>query len=88
MPRSIQEILDHGDELARRFEDYEPSAGDERPVEEHLLERATIARARGERQVVEAINHCEEQRNVVAEEPRLATSLARPPKPLSSGMAP
>lgn len=55
MPRSIQEILDHGDDLARRFEDYEPQPGDERPVEEYLLERATIARARGERQVVDAI---------------------------------
>ncbi len=55
MPRSIQEILDHGDELAKRFEDYEPKPGDERPVEEYLLERATIARTRGERQVVEAV---------------------------------
>lgn len=55
MPRSIQEILDHGDELARRFEAYKPSLDDERPVEEYLLERATIARARGERQVVEAV---------------------------------
>ncbi len=55
MPRSIQEILDHGDELAQRFADYEPTAGDERPVEEYLLERATIARARGERQVVDAV---------------------------------
>ncbi len=55
MPRSIQEILDHGDELARRFEDYEPKPGDERPIEEYLLERATIARTRGERQVVEAV---------------------------------
>lgn len=55
MPRSIQEILDHGDDLARRFEDYEPEPGDERPVEEYLLERATIARARSERQVVDAI---------------------------------
>lgn len=55
MPRSIQEILDHGDALARRFEDYEPNPTDERPVEEYLLERATIARARGERQVVDAV---------------------------------
>jgi hypothetical protein len=55
MPRSIQEILDHGDELAQRFEEYEPKVGDERPVEEYLLERATIARARGERQVVDAV---------------------------------
>lgn len=42
MPRSIQEILDHGDELARRFEDHEPNSDDERPLEEYLLERATI----------------------------------------------
>jgi len=55
MPRSIQEILDHADELASRFEDYEPNADDERPVEEYLLERAALARARGERQVVEAV---------------------------------
>jgi hypothetical protein len=55
MPRSIQEILDHGDELAERFEEYEPKAGDERVLEEYLLERATIARARSERQIVEAI---------------------------------
>jgi hypothetical protein len=55
MPRSIQEILDHGDELAQRFEDYEPAAGDERPVEDYLLERATIARANGERQVLDAV---------------------------------
>ncbi len=24
MPRSVKDILDHGDELAKRFEDYEP----------------------------------------------------------------
>ncbi len=55
MPRSIQEILDHADLLAKRFEDYEPKPGDERPVEEYLLERAAIARARGEQQVLDAV---------------------------------
>ncbi|MCC6434839.1 MAG: hypothetical protein IT196_07410 [Acidimicrobiales bacterium] len=55
MPRSIQEILDHADELAKRFEDYEPSPGDERPVEEYLLHRAALARARSEQQVIDAI---------------------------------
>ncbi|KAA0232273.1 MAG: hypothetical protein JJLCMIEE_03416 [Acidimicrobiales bacterium] len=55
MPRSIQEILDHADDLARRFEDYEPDPDDERPVEEYLLERAALARARGERQIIEAV---------------------------------
>ena len=55
MPRSTQEILDHANELAQRLEDYEPSPDDERPVEECLLERAAIARARGERQVLQAV---------------------------------
>ena len=55
MPRSIQDILDHADELADRFENYEPDPADERPVEEYLLERAALARARSERQIVDAI---------------------------------
>ena len=55
MPRSIQEILDHADDLARRFEDYEPAVGDERPIEEYLLERAALTRARSEQQVVDAV---------------------------------
>ncbi len=55
MPRSIQEIIEHADELAARLERYEPSPGDERPVEEYLLERAAIARAQGERQVMDAV---------------------------------
>ena len=55
MPRSIQEILDHADQLAKRFEDYEPGPGNERPREEYLLQRAAVARARSERQVVEAV---------------------------------
>jgi hypothetical protein len=55
MPRSIQEILDHADELAQRFEDYEPSADDERPVEEYLLQRAVLTRARSERQIIDAV---------------------------------
>ena len=29
MPKSIQEILDHADELARRFEGYGPEPGNE-----------------------------------------------------------
>ena len=49
MPRSIQEILDHADELAKRFEDCEPVEGTERPVEEYLLERAALARPRPQR---------------------------------------
>ena len=55
MPRTIQEILDHADELAERFEAYEPAEGDERSVEEYLLQRAALARARSERQIIEAV---------------------------------
>ena len=55
MPRSIQEILDHADELAERFENYEPTDGDERPFEEYMLERAALDRARSERQVIDAV---------------------------------
>jgi len=55
MPRSIQEILDHADQLAERFENYDPSPGDERPVEEYVLERAALARARSERDIVDAV---------------------------------
>ncbi len=55
MPRSIQDILDHADDLAKRFEDYEPLPGDEVGVAEYLLRRAALARARSERQVAEAV---------------------------------
>jgi hypothetical protein len=42
MPRTIEEILDHADELAKRFEDYEPVDSDQIPVAEHLLRRAAL----------------------------------------------
>jgi hypothetical protein len=55
MPRSIQQILDHAHQLAAQFEDYQPDEHDETPVEEYLLRRSVLARARSERQVVEAV---------------------------------
>ncbi len=55
MPRSIQEILDHADDLARRFEEYEPMPDDKVDVAEHLLRRAALARARTEHQMAEAV---------------------------------
>ena len=55
MPRSIQDILDHADELAKRFEDFDPDHADEIPVEEYLLHRAVVARARSEQQVIDTV---------------------------------
>jgi hypothetical protein len=55
MPRSIQEILDHAERLVRHFEEYAPAEGDEVPVEEYLLRRAVLGRARSERQVLDAV---------------------------------
>jgi hypothetical protein len=55
MPRSIQEILDHADDLAKRFEDYDPAGVDEVAVEVVLLRRAVLARAHSERGVLDAV---------------------------------
>lgn len=52
----MQEILDHADKLAKRFEDYQPSAADEIDVAEYLLRRAALARARTERQVADVVD--------------------------------
>jgi len=56
MPRSVEEILQHADELAARFENYDPSDSDEldsRAVA--LLREAIQARSSAERSVIEAI---------------------------------
>ncbi len=55
MPRSIQDILDHADELAKRFQDFDPDRADEVPVEEYLLQRAVVARARSEQQLIDTV---------------------------------
>lgn len=55
MPRSIQEILDHADELAQRFENLDPDVATEVPVEEYLLQRAVVTRARSEQQLLDAV---------------------------------
>jgi hypothetical protein len=50
MPRTVQQILDHADELARRFEDYEPNPSDRRDPEALTAVRdAVIARSEVER---------------------------------------
>ena len=55
MPRSIQDILDHANELAQRFEDFDADEAEEISVEEYLLERAVVARARCEQQIIDAV---------------------------------
>ncbi len=55
MPRSIQDILDHADELAKRFDDFDPDQAKEIPVEEYLLQRAVVARARSEQQLLDNV---------------------------------
>lgn len=56
MPRSVQEILDHASELAARFEDYEPSAEDERDPEVYAaLRRAVMSRSEAEQAIKNAV---------------------------------
>lgn len=56
MPRTVEEILAHADELATRFEDYEPNPDDELNVEAIRQLRAAIAeQSAAERHVMEAV---------------------------------
>lgn len=56
MPRSVKEILEHADELAARFEDYEPSADDERDPEAYAaLRNAVMSRSQAEQAIVTAV---------------------------------
>lgn len=57
MPRTVQDILDHADELAKRFEDYEPTADDERdPQVFAALRDAVVSRSDAERSVKAAVD--------------------------------
>ncbi|MGH3544543.1 MAG: hypothetical protein ACRDPW_01205 [Mycobacteriales bacterium] len=57
MPRSLQEIIAHADQLAKKFEDYEPKSEDERPIMPlYMLRAAAKARADAERQILEAVH--------------------------------
>lgn len=56
MPRSVQDILDHADELAARFERYTPKRGDERdPQAFAALLHAVALRSDAERAVRAAV---------------------------------
>ncbi|HEY5223627.1 MAG TPA: hypothetical protein VIJ18_11350 [Microbacteriaceae bacterium] len=61
MPRTIQDILDHADELAKRFEKYEPSTSDERnPQVFAELREAVLSRSVAERTIKDAVEHARE----------------------------
>lgn len=57
MPRSVSEILAHADDLAARFESYEPTEENATPQAETLgaLRAAVIARANAERAVLACV---------------------------------
>jgi hypothetical protein len=55
MPRTLQEILEHADELAERFENHEPAEGDRMTDAELALSRAVIASARSDKAVADAV---------------------------------
>ncbi|MFC6706487.1 hypothetical protein [Flexivirga alba] len=56
MPRSVEEILHHADELAARFENYEPNPSDELdPTVVAALRSAVMERSEAERHLIEAV---------------------------------
>lgn len=56
MPRNIKDILDHADELAQRFEDYEPDPNDERdPKAYAALRAAVISRSVAEKDIYKSV---------------------------------
>ncbi len=61
MPRSVDDILKHADELAKRFEDYQPKPGDERDDDAvDQLRHAVTARSNAERSVRDAVDRARE----------------------------
>lgn len=56
VPRSVEEILAHADELATRFENYEPNPADEVDAEAVAQLRAAVAeRSQAERHMLDAV---------------------------------
>lgn len=55
MPRTLNDILAHADELASRFEKYEPAPHDAMTQAELALSRAVIASARSSKAVADAV---------------------------------
>jgi hypothetical protein len=58
MPRTVQDILDHADELTSRFEHYEPTQQDERDPEAFVaLRDAVLSRSDAERSIKAAVDN-------------------------------
>ncbi len=58
MPRTLEEILAHADDLASKFEEYEPNDADEIDVDVmQALRAAVLERSKAERHLVDAIQH-------------------------------
>lgn len=58
MPRTLEEILAHADDLASKFEEYEPNDADEIDVDVmQALRAAVLERSNAERHLVDAIQH-------------------------------
>jgi hypothetical protein len=86
LPRSVREILEHGDELAKRFEDCDPRPEDERDPEAYLaLRQAALIRAEAERSVQQAVTHARTSGYSCAPSVRFS---GPPPRQLVSGTAP
>ena len=61
MPRTVDEILQHGDELSARFEEYEPRHEDELDAGAvALLRAAAVERSDAERHMVDAVRRARE----------------------------
>ena len=61
MPRTVDEILAQADELAARFETYEPKASDELDASAVALLRSAVAeRSAAERHLLEAVRAARE----------------------------
>ena len=61
MPRTVEEILQHADELAARFESYEPNPADELdPGAVTLLRAAVAERSEAERHLLDAVRRARE----------------------------
>lgn len=61
MPRTVQDILDHAEELAKRFEDYEPTPEGERDPEVYAeLRSAVLSRSDAERSIRDAVHRARE----------------------------